>query len=155
MIRKARPEDFPAIRKLAEALGLDYPGMEKALFWLAEKDGRVLGIVSLLVHADSRELVSLGVDPAAREKGLGGRLIETAVAAAGADVYLATVIPGYFERHGFARTLRVPRPTQRGCERIGLSVVRLRLEQGFLKIGAAECAGRSLLYGGRGLGWWG
>ncbi len=108
LIRKARPEDFPAIRKLAEALGLDYPGMEKALFWLAEKDGRVLGIVSLLVHADSRELVSLGVDPAAREKGLGGRLIETAVAAAGADVYLATVIPGYFERHGFARTLRVP-----------------------------------------------
>ena len=60
------------------------------------------------MQADSRELGSLGVDPAAWEKGLGGRLIERAVEAAGTDVHLATVIPGYFERHGFVRTLRVP-----------------------------------------------
>ncbi len=108
LIRIARPEDFPAIRKVAAPLGLDYTGMEKAPFWLAEDEGRIMGIVSLLTHPDCRELVSLGVDPDARKAGLGGKLIETVMAAAGTDVYLATVIPHYFERYGFVRTLRVP-----------------------------------------------
>ena len=39
LIRKARPEDFPAIRKLAALLGLDFAGMEQAPFWLAEEEG--------------------------------------------------------------------------------------------------------------------
>lgn len=108
LIRKARPEDFPAIRKLTASLGLDYAGMEQAPFWLAEEEGRVRGIVSLLTHRDCQELVSLGVDPSVRKAGLGGQLIETLMEAAGTDVFLATVIPGYFERYGFVRTLRVP-----------------------------------------------
>lgn len=107
-IRRARREDFSAVRKLAAALGLDYAGMEKAPFWLAEEGERVIGIVSLLAHPDCRELVSLGVDPEVRKAGLGGRLIETVMDAAGEDVYLATVIPEYFERHGFVRTLTMP-----------------------------------------------
>jgi len=108
LIRKACREDFPAIRKLAESLGLDYDGMERAPFWLAEDGGRVLGIVSLLTHRDCKELVSLGIDPESRKSGLGGRLIETVMAGAGEDVFLATVIPAYFERHGFVRILRMP-----------------------------------------------
>jgi len=108
LIRKARPEDFPAIRKLAASLGLDYAGMEQAPFWLAEEGGRIRGIISLLTHPDCKELVSLGVDPEARKAGLGGRLIETIMEAAETDTYLATVIPEYFERYGFVRTLSVP-----------------------------------------------
>jgi N-acetylglutamate synthase-like GNAT family acetyltransferase len=108
LIRNARPVDFPAVRRLAEALGLEYPGMEADRFWLAEEAGDILGIVALLVHPDCLELVSLGVDPKARSAGLGGRLIETLMGAAAGDVYLATIIPGYFERHGFVRALRVP-----------------------------------------------
>jgi N-acetylglutamate synthase-like GNAT family acetyltransferase len=107
-IRKAVQEDFPAVRKLAAALGLEFAGMETAPFWLAEEDGRILGIVALLAHSDCRELVSLGVSPEARKSGLGGRLIEAVMDAAGTDVYLATVIPGYFERHGFLRSDRIP-----------------------------------------------
>jgi N-acetylglutamate synthase-like GNAT family acetyltransferase len=108
LIRNTRPDDFPDIRRLAEALNLDYPGMEADRFWLAEDAEKILGIVALLVHPDCLELVSLGVAPEARSAGLGGRLIETLVEAAAGDVYLATIIPGYFERHGFVRTLRVP-----------------------------------------------
>lgn len=108
LIRNARSEDFPSVRRLAETLGLDYPGMEADRFWLAEEDGRVSGIVALLVHADCLELVSLGVAPETRSSGLGGRLIEALMDAAEGDVYLATVIPEYFERHGFILTLRVP-----------------------------------------------
>ncbi len=82
--------------------------MEADRFWLAEEAGNILGIIALLVHPDCLELVSLGVDPKARSAGLGGRLIETLMGAAAGDVYLATIIPGYFERHGFVRALRVP-----------------------------------------------
>ncbi len=107
-IRKARPSDLPEVRKFAETLGLDFPGMEKAPFWMAEENHRIRGIVSLLTHPDCLELVALGVDPEARSSGLGGRLIKAVTAAACGDVYLATVIPGFFERHGFIRTFRVP-----------------------------------------------
>ncbi|MCX6565577.1 MAG: GNAT family N-acetyltransferase [Candidatus Aminicenantes bacterium] len=108
LIRNARTSDIPAIRKLAVSLGLDYPGMEEDRIWVAEGSGRLWGMVALLVHPDCLELVALGVDPGARSAGLGGRLIETLMAAAAGDVYLATVIPDYFERHGFALTVRAP-----------------------------------------------
>jgi len=104
----ARSADFPEIHRLAASLGLDYEGLEADRVWVAEEDGRIAGIVALKAHPDCLELVSLGVDPAARSAGLGGRLIEALTAAAGGDVYLATVIPGYFERHGFVRASRMP-----------------------------------------------
>jgi len=108
-IRKARPSDIPEIRKLTVSLGLDYPGMEEDRIWVAEENGRLWGMVALLAHPDCLELVALGVDPDVRSTGLGSRLIETLMDAAAANVYLATVIPGYFERHGFIRTDHVPR----------------------------------------------
>ena len=107
-IRRARPEDFPAIHRLAASLDLDYEGMEADRVWVAEEGARIAGIVALKRRSDCLELVSLGVDPAARSTGLGRNLIEALISAAGGDVYLATIIPGYFERHGFIRTLRIP-----------------------------------------------
>lgn len=129
MIRNARPEDFPAVRRLAETLDLDYPGMESDRFWLAEEAAGIRGIVALLRHPDCLELVSLGVAPEARSAGLGGRLIETLVASADGDVYLATVIPDYFERHGFVRTVRAPRGLAKdpawcdGCDKARCTVM--------------------------------
>jgi len=102
-IRRAGQRDFPAIRVLAARLGLDYEGMENDRFWTAEEDGRVVGIVGLKEHFDSRELVSLGVDPDQRSRGLGRILIEALASEIPGDIYLATIIPGFFERCGFMR----------------------------------------------------
>jgi N-acetylglutamate synthase-like GNAT family acetyltransferase len=107
-IRKARPEDFAAVHRLAAALDLDYEGLESDRVWVAEVDGLITGIVALKTHPDSRELVSLGVDPDRRSAGLGGALIEALMAETAGDVHLATIIPAYFERHGFVRALREP-----------------------------------------------
>ncbi len=101
MIRRASPEDRPRIRMLAESLGLDYPGMENDPFWAAEEEGTIVGMVGLKRHADSDELVSLGVDPTRRLTGLGRRLVECLASDVPGAVYLATIIPGFFARCGF------------------------------------------------------
>jgi N-acetylglutamate synthase-like GNAT family acetyltransferase len=82
--------------------------MESDRFWVAKEDGRVLGIVGLKRHPDCLELVGLGVDPGGRSRGLGRTLVEALLAAAGDDVFLATVIPEYFERCGFQRVAATP-----------------------------------------------
>jgi N-acetylglutamate synthase-like GNAT family acetyltransferase len=102
IIRKACPEDRGRIRLLAERLELDYPAMENDTFWMAEEGGRTAGIVGRLEHPDCRELVALGVDPGLRSRGLGRRLVEALVAETPGAVYLATVIPEFFARCGFA-----------------------------------------------------
>jgi N-acetylglutamate synthase-like GNAT family acetyltransferase len=101
IVRKARSEDLEQVRRLAESLDLDYPGLERDRIWVADEGGRVSGIVALMKHRDSDELVALGVDPGRRSKGLGRRLVEALLAETPGDVYLATIIPGFFERCGF------------------------------------------------------
>jgi len=108
-VRKAGKMDLPQIIELARSLGLDYSGMEKDGFWVADEGGRVIGIVALKKHPDCLELCSLGVEPAHRGKGIAGVLVASLLAEAPADIHLATVIPGFFEALGFERTQDVPR----------------------------------------------
>lgn len=101
-VRKALPEDLrPAVR-LAESLGLDYPGLEADPLWVAAaEDGRIVGLVALKTHPDCLELCALGVEPGQRGKGIAGNLVEALLAEASGDVHLATVIPGFFGARGF------------------------------------------------------
>jgi len=122
-IRKAGPEDRGRVAAFAGKHGMDYPGMEKDEFLLAEDDGRLAGIVALKKHADCLELCSLCVDEAGRRTGVGRLLVEDLVRLAGGPVHLATVIPTFFEKCGFARTRTVPRGMKKdaawceGCDK--------------------------------------
>lgn len=107
-IRKARASDLPGIRRLAESLGLDYPGLENDRFWVADDGREIAGIVALKRHADCNELVALGVDPLDRKRGLGRKLVQALLDAAPSEVYLATIIPEFFGRFGFVRAPAVP-----------------------------------------------
>ncbi len=108
-IRKAEEKDIPGILALAATLSLDHPGMEKDEFWVAEEAGDIVGIVGLKRHPDCLELCSLGVNPRFRGRGLGASLVETLMAVSSTDVCLATAIPGFFEKHGFAPMAAVPK----------------------------------------------
>ena len=108
LIRKAVRSDWEQILGLARECGLDYPGMERDEFQVAEQDGRVLGIVGLKRHTECVELCALGVDSVNRGRGIGGQLVFELLAAVREDVYLATIIPGYFERLGFKPSAAVP-----------------------------------------------
>ncbi len=128
-IRSIQPEDWPSARALAARLALDYEGMEADRFWVAEEGGRIAGLVGLKRHSDCLELVGLGVEPGRRQAGLGGGLVEALFHAAGADVYLATIIPDYFARHGFVAADAVPAGMIKdpawcdGCPRTGCTVM--------------------------------
>ena len=107
-IRKALALDLPGIRRLAESLSLDYPGLENDRFWVADDGREIAGIVALKGRADCDELVALGVDPGGRRQGLGRKLVKALLDEAPSDVYLATIIPEYFERVGFVRAPAAP-----------------------------------------------
>jgi N-acetylglutamate synthase-like GNAT family acetyltransferase len=131
VVRRALALDWPRIVSLARECGLDYAGMEADEFWVAEEAGRVLGIVALKTHAECRELCALGVDAAWRGRGIGARLVRHLLGGVDGDVYLATVIPEFFERLGFERSVDVPRSLVKdaawcvGCRR-ELCVVMVR-----------------------------
>lgn len=122
-IRKARPKDRDHVAAFACKHEMDYAGMERDAFLLAEDGGRLVGVVGLKKHPDCLELCALCVEDAARGTGLGRLLVEKLFRLAGGPVYLATVIPGFFEKCGFVRTAAAPAGMKKdpawceGCDR--------------------------------------
>jgi amino-acid N-acetyltransferase len=84
--------------------------------------GRLLACVALEPYGpDLAEIRSLAVDPEAHNLGLGGRLVEAALATARrrkiARVFAVTHAAHFFERHGFVATSRhdLPEKIARDC----------------------------------------
>lgn len=107
-IRPAQADDFPAIRKLAEKLYLDSADMQAEEFLVAEEDKKIVGIGRIIKHPDCLELATFGIDETFRKKGIGKKLAEELAKKAGGQVYLATIIPGYFEKLGFVKVENFP-----------------------------------------------
>jgi N-acetylglutamate synthase-like GNAT family acetyltransferase len=108
-VRKARKTDLPQVLKLAETHNLDYSGMAADDFWVAEEKGKIRGICGLKKHCDCLELCSLGVDEKYRHQGLATLLVLALLRRISGEIYLATVIPGFFERFGFKKAGHAPR----------------------------------------------
>jgi amino-acid N-acetyltransferase len=107
-IRAARKTDFAQIRALAASFNLDYGDMEADDFWVAAAGKKIVGICGLKKHADCQELCSLGVAPVFQKRGLGRKLIGALLEATDGEIYLTTIIPGYFERLGFEKADPLP-----------------------------------------------
>jgi len=114
MVRRARPAELPAVRELVDRCGLDSGGLDQAVVFVAEVDGRLAGTVALEQHGTGGSLAfllrSAAVDPAARGRGLGDALVRAAlrhVDAVRAPAALLTEnAEGYFPRFGFAPVSR-------------------------------------------------
>lgn len=90
----------------ATALPVDDLGDPDVVLFAASEAGRLLGVVGLQLLDGAALLRSLAVDPAARARGLGGRLTDHALGEARArgrtDVWLLTTTArDYFARRGF------------------------------------------------------
>lgn len=82
--------------------------METDDFFIANDGDKIVGICGLKKHRDCLELCSLGVDEVYRDKGLGAKLVHAVLKEAKREVYLTTIIPGFFEKFGFEKAGRFP-----------------------------------------------
>jgi len=112
-IRNATNEDLPAVEKLLSASDLPIAGVRDnfSSFLVAEKDGRIAGVIGLEEFGSVALLRSAVVSPEHRGSGIGRRLVERLLE--GAEVagieelyLLTTTADKYFPRFGFAQTTR-------------------------------------------------
>jgi N-acetylglutamate synthase-like GNAT family acetyltransferase len=99
--RPAVKEDGKEIIAIIKALDLSYPNQSLDGFWVAEEDGKIMGISCLEKFEDFYFLSAVGVPEKYRLHGIASKLVNKLVRAAKHDVYLYTVIPGYFKKLGF------------------------------------------------------
>jgi amino-acid N-acetyltransferase len=107
-LRGAAATDRPAIEKLLTDLQLPIAGVGEWIgtFWVAEADGRMIGVAGLEVYDDGALLRSVAVAPDRRGSGLGRVLVERVLHSAsrrGArEVFLlTTTAQTYFPKLGF------------------------------------------------------
>ena len=109
----ATPDELSQVTRLVAASHLPLDGLlDQAGRILVIKDGgQIVGCVALEVYAEGALLRSLAVDGRHRGKGLGGRLIASALELASglgvpAVYLLTTTAESYFPRFGFASVSR-------------------------------------------------
>jgi N-acetylglutamate synthase-like GNAT family acetyltransferase len=124
-VRPATESDHTAIRALLDALELEYPARHLPSFVVAE--GRfdhgpptVFGIAELKDFGGARLLSCVGVREDLQGLGLGRVLVERALDRVTDDVWLYTLVPGFFAKLGFvygdAPPERVPPRRLYGCD---------------------------------------
>ena len=124
-MRRATPHDWPNIAALLLKAHLPLAGAEEHLsdFFLAERDGILIGTAGLERYGNTALLRSVAVAPTERGQGLGQALVQQAIAEAAASglcqvVLLTTTAADFFPRFGFRTIQRadVPLPAQDSIE---------------------------------------
>ena len=107
-IRPAGKKDQKAIVRILKDLDLFYPTLAMAGFWVAEKDGRIIGTLQLADRKDFIFLGSLAVVKEEEKKGVARALLEKSLKTCRQNIYLYTIIPEFFQKFGFQITTPVP-----------------------------------------------
>ncbi|WP_232374721.1 amino-acid N-acetyltransferase [Mycolicibacterium mengxianglii] len=120
-VRRARTSDVPAIKSLVDT----YAGkilLEKNLvtlyesvqeFWVAERDGTVVGCGALhVLWSDLGEVRTVAVDPSVKGRGVGHRIVEQLLDVARElqlqRLFVLTFETEFFGRHGFTEIEGTP-----------------------------------------------
>ncbi len=111
--RNARSGDLSDVLALLRKAELPSAGVAEKFsdFFVAEQDGRLIGVAGLEIYRSSALLRSVAVEDEWRGSGVGGRLIDLALEKGRArgleDVFLlTTTAEHYFPRFGFACVTR-------------------------------------------------
>ncbi len=100
-IRKAQEKDKNEILRILKDLDLYYPSQSLNNFWVAEKDGKIVGIVQLEEYEAFFFLRSLGIIQKHRKQGIATSLLGEIFKTTQKDIYLYTISPKFFEKFGF------------------------------------------------------
>jgi N-acetylglutamate synthase-like GNAT family acetyltransferase len=135
LIRPAARTEAAAIRALIRAVRINPTGLDWRRFLVAvAADGQVVGTGQVKLHRDgSRELASIAVRPAFRERGIAGAIIARLLDREGQrPLYLVcrAALRKFYERFGFrtAGPAELPPYFQR-LKRLGDIIVRFLPEQ--------------------------
>jgi len=100
-IRKAVPADREAVFRILKEQDLDYSRLTFDNFWVAEEDGKIVSIARLEEFNDFFFLSSVGTAKDRQGGGAASRLLNHIHRDCAKDVYLYTLIPGFFKKFGF------------------------------------------------------
>jgi len=133
-IRRSEPRDYAGIEALMAALELSYPAMDLSCFWVAEAGDAVLAGAELKEFQTCSLLSCVGVREDMQGLDIGCTLVEEVMRHARHDVYLFTLVPGFFRKAGFAEAGQLPRDlpprSMYGCQNCNpglcISMVRRR-----------------------------
>ncbi len=100
-VRKAGREDGEAIRSILSEMELSHGSISIDDLWVGERGGEIVAVAQLQDVGGAQIVSSLGVRPPHRKRGVASALIGEMLGAAKEDVYLFTLIPGFFRRLGF------------------------------------------------------
>ena len=118
-LEKAEAKHETSIQKLLDELELGPKQPPFDDFFVYVDDGDVIGIVELIDGDDFVFLCRFGIEKDMQGKGFGTAFLKDCIKRCDKDIYLYTVIPGFFERCGFVKApfdKRLPPQKMFGCE---------------------------------------
>ena len=95
-IRKATNKDYPKTLKILEKLDLYYSALKLEDFFVAEKDGKIVGCVQLQKYPDFLFLGSLATIDEERNSGVATALLTKLTQRDCPPIYLYTIIPKFW-----------------------------------------------------------
>ena len=87
---------------------LDGRDMKDSEFLVAKAGEQLLGFGRIRVHSGCDEFCTLGIIESHRSTGIGKMIISAIIKASTQPLYLACIIPSYFEPYGFKIVHDVP-----------------------------------------------
>lgn len=123
IFRKMTDGDLDEIMTILTEQDLIYPSLLFDNFWVAADEGKILS-VSRLEEFDKFSFLScVGIKAGHEGRGLTTKLIKELLGRQTRDVYLYTIIPGFFERLGFGVVSAIgelPQRTRFSCDKCNL-----------------------------------
>jgi len=108
IIREPNDAELIHIKSFLKEYGLDDSGISKEQFKILLYNNEIAAFGRLKKHNDCIELCSVGVVKEYRGKGLGEAIVKNLLSEVKQDVYLVTVIPGFFNKMGFKEIKEYP-----------------------------------------------
>ncbi len=118
-IRRANQKDTPQIKDILRDLDLYHPSRIPDDFWVADENGKIVGVSCLTDYDDFLFLSSVGVIETHRHKGIAKSILEEIFSGTKKDIYLYTIIPDFFKQFGFQivdAPKKIPSRECLGCE---------------------------------------
>ena len=102
-IRKSKPEDYNHIYILLNELDLGYESQKYENFYVGEVDSTIVAILELDLYPEYSFLSNVGVTKSMQSNSFASQLINEILNNTNNNIYLYTVIPGFFEKLGFIK----------------------------------------------------